>query len=313
MEGNCTKLLSLFCMLSVSLSLKNGMRITCAAKPPLKDLFFFRLEYWHCGHILSWLKRFYCFDLKLQMMLYGGIFGCLSPILSISAFLSYKSPFIYPKDEVSFQNVPSICNFFHFFNIKGIYVMDFTQFSLYACWGQRQNVERAKLALLADKLDGSFDSYDGHRQSDHLLMMIAYKKWEKIVREVSQCLVDLMIYKLFLYVCVGLFTFSTRQGTLCLVVSVTLPLVKSSHSMNLYNFNKSMFWYKNATYFLFSIMMNYLAFIGSMVLTVSITSSLWLSILDCIYIHPSDQITCSWCLSKWDVANTINLVSAERN
>ncbi|XP_015875842.3 DExH-box ATP-dependent RNA helicase DExH7, chloroplastic isoform X1 [Ziziphus jujuba] len=81
-----------------------------------------------------------------KMMLYGGIFGCLSPILSISAFLSYKSPFIYPKDE-------------------------------------RQNVERAKLALLADKLDGSFDSYDGHRQSDHLLMMIAYKKWEKIVRE----------------------------------------------------------------------------------------------------------------------------------
>jgi len=33
-------------------------------------------------------------------MLYGAIFGCLSPILSISAFLSYKSPFVYPKDEV---------------------------------------------------------------------------------------------------------------------------------------------------------------------------------------------------------------------
>lgn len=81
--------------------------------------------------------------------------------------------------------------------------MDFTHSLFYVCWEQRQNVERAKLALLTDKLDGSFDSCDGYRQSDHVLMMVAYKKWEKIVREVSQCLVDLMIYKLFLYVCVG--------------------------------------------------------------------------------------------------------------
>lgn len=34
------------------------------------------------------------------MMLYGAIFGCLSPVLSIAAFLSYKPPFVYPKDEV---------------------------------------------------------------------------------------------------------------------------------------------------------------------------------------------------------------------
>ncbi|XP_021285972.1 DExH-box ATP-dependent RNA helicase DExH7, chloroplastic isoform X1 [Herrania umbratica] len=81
-----------------------------------------------------------------KMLLYGGIFGCLSPILSISAFLSYKSPFLYPKDE-------------------------------------KQNVERAKLALLSDKLDGSSDSNDGDRQSDHLLMMVAYRKWGKILRE----------------------------------------------------------------------------------------------------------------------------------
>ncbi|XVF68240.1 hypothetical protein PTKIN_Ptkin10aG0189200 [Pterospermum kingtungense] len=82
-----------------------------------------------------------------KMLLYGGIFGCLSPILSISAFLSYKSPFLYPKDE-------------------------------------KQNVERAKLALLSDKLDESKDSNDAaDRQSDHLLMMVAYKKWEKIFRE----------------------------------------------------------------------------------------------------------------------------------
>ncbi|PON48782.1 RNA helicase, ATP-dependent DEAH box [Parasponia andersonii] len=81
-----------------------------------------------------------------KMMIYGGIFGCLSPILSISAFLSYKSPFVYPKDE-------------------------------------RQNFERAKLALLTEKRDGPTDSYDVDRQSDHLLMMIAYIKWEKILRE----------------------------------------------------------------------------------------------------------------------------------
>ncbi|KAM7273285.1 hypothetical protein ACFE04_027949 [Oxalis oulophora] len=35
-----------------------------------------------------------------KMLLYGGTFGCLSPILSISAFISDKSPFVYPKDEV---------------------------------------------------------------------------------------------------------------------------------------------------------------------------------------------------------------------
>ncbi|KAJ4833074.1 hypothetical protein Tsubulata_001048 [Turnera subulata] len=81
-----------------------------------------------------------------KMMLYGAIFGCLSPILSISAFLSYKSPFVYPKDE-------------------------------------RQNVERAKLMLLTDKRDGSDAVNDGDRQSDHLVMMVAYRKWENILHE----------------------------------------------------------------------------------------------------------------------------------
>ncbi|XP_061363539.1 DExH-box ATP-dependent RNA helicase DExH7, chloroplastic isoform X2 [Gastrolobium bilobum] len=81
-----------------------------------------------------------------KMMLYGAIFGCLSPILSVSAFLSYKSPFVYPKDE-------------------------------------RQNVERAKLKLLNDKLDGPGDTNDFDRQSDHLLMMTAYTRWERILTE----------------------------------------------------------------------------------------------------------------------------------
>ncbi|XP_031390935.1 DExH-box ATP-dependent RNA helicase DExH7, chloroplastic [Punica granatum] len=81
-----------------------------------------------------------------KMMLYGAIFGCLSPVLSISAFLSYKSPFLYPKDE-------------------------------------KHNVERAKLALLTDRSDGPSNLSEGEKQSDHILMMVAYKKWEKILRE----------------------------------------------------------------------------------------------------------------------------------
>ncbi|XP_010256331.1 PREDICTED: DExH-box ATP-dependent RNA helicase DExH7, chloroplastic isoform X1 [Nelumbo nucifera] len=81
-----------------------------------------------------------------KMMLYGAIFGCLSPILSISAFLSYKSPFVYPKDE-------------------------------------KQNIERAKISLLTDRLDGTSGSDEGERQSDHLLMVVAYKRWVKILLE----------------------------------------------------------------------------------------------------------------------------------
>ncbi|GFQ01628.1 ATP-dependent RNA helicase dhx29 [Phtheirospermum japonicum] len=82
--------------------------------------------------------------LPVDMMLYGGIFGCLSPILTISAFLSYKSPFVYPKDE-------------------------------------RDNVERAKLALLAAQSGDATVAPDDSRQSDHLVMLIAYQKWDKIL------------------------------------------------------------------------------------------------------------------------------------
>ncbi|CAN1828931.1 DExH-box ATP-dependent RNA helicase DExH7, chloroplastic [Linum perenne] len=81
-----------------------------------------------------------------KIMLYGAIFGCLSPILSISAFLSYKSPFVYPKDE-------------------------------------KQAAERAKLALLNYKVDSTVDSVGNDGQSDHLVMMVAYRKWAKIMRE----------------------------------------------------------------------------------------------------------------------------------
>ncbi|KAM3367495.1 hypothetical protein ACQJBY_016223 [Aegilops geniculata] len=80
-----------------------------------------------------------------KMMLYGAIFGCLSPVLSVAAFLSYKSPFISPKDE-------------------------------------KQNVEKVKAALLNENLDGSTSIID-NKQSDHLLMVIAYNKWSRILQE----------------------------------------------------------------------------------------------------------------------------------
>ncbi|KAJ3675190.1 hypothetical protein LUZ60_004232 [Juncus effusus] len=76
-----------------------------------------------------------------KMMLYGAIFGCLSPILSVAAFLSHKSPFVYPKDE-------------------------------------KQNVERAKSMLLNESgLNGDL------KYSDHILMVLAYNKWAKILHE----------------------------------------------------------------------------------------------------------------------------------
>lgn len=49
---------------------------------------------------------------------------------------------------------------------------------------QRKSVERAKLALLTDKQDAGTEKNDVDAQSDHMIMMIAYKKWVKIMREV---------------------------------------------------------------------------------------------------------------------------------
>lgn len=95
------------------------------------------------GHHLAKLPV----DLLLgKMMLYGAMFGCLSPVLSISAILSHKSPFIYSKNE-------------------------------------RESVERSKFAILMDKTDGSGPPNDNEKQSDHMLMMVAYRKWERILSE----------------------------------------------------------------------------------------------------------------------------------
>lgn len=48
---------------------------------------------------------------------------------------------------------------------------------------QKLNVERAKATLLNENLDGSTSAAD-NKQSDHLLMVIAYDKWSRILLQV---------------------------------------------------------------------------------------------------------------------------------
>jgi ATP-dependent RNA helicase DHX29 len=107
------------------------------------------------------------------MMLYGAIFGCLSPILSVAAFLSYKSPFLSPKEEVSYEYILTIY-------ANSICPDASCCFSFIL---QKQNVEKAKAALSSENLDGSTSATD-NKQSDHLLMIIAYNKWSRILLEV---------------------------------------------------------------------------------------------------------------------------------
>lgn len=42
--------------------------------------------------------------------------------------------------------------------------------------------------LLGSKVDGLPDANEGVRQSDHLLMALAYSKWSKILLEVTRFL-----------------------------------------------------------------------------------------------------------------------------
>ncbi|KAK1258481.1 putative pre-mRNA-splicing factor ATP-dependent RNA helicase [Acorus gramineus] len=81
-----------------------------------------------------------------KIMLYGAIFGCLSPVLTIAACLGHKVPFVYPKDE-------------------------------------KQTMEKAKSLLLNDKPENERKYTESNGQSDHLLMVVAYNKWTKILNE----------------------------------------------------------------------------------------------------------------------------------
>ncbi|PKU84361.1 putative pre-mRNA-splicing factor ATP-dependent RNA helicase [Dendrobium catenatum] len=81
-----------------------------------------------------------------KMMLYGAIFGCLSPILSIAAFLSHKSPFLNLKDE-------------------------------------KHNILRAKSTLMTYDLNGCTTANESNKPSDHLLLVVAYNRWSRILHE----------------------------------------------------------------------------------------------------------------------------------
>ncbi|XP_057861727.2 DExH-box ATP-dependent RNA helicase DExH7, chloroplastic isoform X2 [Cryptomeria japonica] len=82
-----------------------------------------------------------------KMMVYGTLFGCLAPVLTIAACLSHRSPFVSPKDE-------------------------------------KYNAERAKLLLLSEKIDGGKgQNIASGQQSDHLLLVAVYNRWMKILKQ----------------------------------------------------------------------------------------------------------------------------------
>eukprot|EP00249_Psilotum_nudum_P011376 c23135_g1_i1 orf=250-4686(-) len=82
-----------------------------------------------------------------KMMLYGAVFGCLSPLLTIAACMSYKSPFTAPRD-------------------------------------QADAVERAKKALVSEKSNYvNSPNIARGQQSDHLAMVAAYNGWITVLRQ----------------------------------------------------------------------------------------------------------------------------------
>uniref|UniRef100_A0A7I4CTE9 RNA helicase n=1 Tax=Physcomitrium patens TaxID=3218 RepID=A0A7I4CTE9_PHYPA len=93
------------------------------------------------GHHLAALPV----DVRIgKMMLYGAVLGCVSPVLTVAACLSYKSPFVSPKD-------------------------------------QREAAERAKQALVAERTDKSLPvSIASGQHSDHLCMVAAYNMWSHL-------------------------------------------------------------------------------------------------------------------------------------
>lgn len=70
---------------------------------------------------------------------------------------------------------------------------------------QREAVERAKLALLAEQTGDAKVAPIGGRQSDHLIMLIAYQKWDKILSAVSLSNTQCMIGWFILFSSVELF------------------------------------------------------------------------------------------------------------
>ncbi|CAM6038869.1 unnamed protein product [Sphagnum compactum] len=74
-----------------------------------------------------------------KMMIYGAVFGCISPVLTVAACLSHKSPFFAPED-------------------------------------QKDTAQRAKQALVSEMTKGGANIATA-QQSDHLAMAAAYTTW----------------------------------------------------------------------------------------------------------------------------------------
>ncbi|GAQ84373.1 helicase domain-containing protein [Klebsormidium nitens] len=79
-----------------------------------------------------------------KIMIYGAIFGCLSPALTVAACLSYKSPFVTPSD-------------------------------------QKDAAEQARTSLAAPAVRGERPGIASGQQSDHLAMVAAYEGWRRAV------------------------------------------------------------------------------------------------------------------------------------
>jgi ATP-dependent RNA helicase DHX29 len=80
------------------------------------------------------------------MMIYGAVFGCMSPVLTVAACLSHKSPFFAPED-------------------------------------QKDTAQRAKQALVSEMTKGGANIAIA-QQSDHLAMAAAYTTWTTLATQV---------------------------------------------------------------------------------------------------------------------------------
>ena len=113
------------------------------------------------------------------MMLYATILGCLSPVLTIAACLSYKSPFSGSREQVWRSK-------FVVGNQNYGCLSDGSR--MYFLWPYMQSgaVARAKHALISGtkESNGLGSSICRGQQSDQLVMAAVYCNWRTVVKNV---------------------------------------------------------------------------------------------------------------------------------
>lgn len=109
----------------------------------------------------------------LQMILYGAIFGCLSPIVTVAACLSHKTPFVIPHDEVQLTSAGLME--FHRCDVPCVTNLDVIHVF------QREAAAR-KIQTLLTEAGQDISKQDARKlhQSDHLAMVAAYNHWVKL-------------------------------------------------------------------------------------------------------------------------------------